>query len=123
MDFMLKPHGYCLVENNFIIKPKRSLASPIAEKNGGINLNDKDIYGGSAEGYTAGVNFYADKNVRFQLNYSYVNHDRYANGKNKLFVGYDLTGALTKDPTQVADSKGKAGDDYGMLGFRFEINF
>ena len=76
-----------------------------------INLNDKDIYGGSAEGYTAGVNFYADKNVRFQLNYSYVNHDRYANGKNKLFVGYDLTGALTKDPTQVADSKGKAGDD------------
>ncbi|MBK7372742.1 MAG: porin [Saprospiraceae bacterium] len=88
-----------------------------------INLNDKDIYGGSAEGYTAGVNFYADKNVRFQVNYSYVNHDRYANGKNKLFVGYDLTGALTKDPTQVADSKGKAGDDYGMLGFRFEINF
>jgi phosphate-selective porin OprO/OprP len=88
-----------------------------------INMNDKDIYGGSAEGYTAGLNFYADKNVRFQVNYSYVNHDRYASGKKKLFVGYDLNGALTKDPAKVADAKGKAGEDFGMLGFRFEINF
>jgi phosphate-selective porin OprO/OprP len=88
-----------------------------------INLNDKDIYGGSAEGYTAGINFYAAKNFRFQVNYSYVNHDRYASGKKKLFVGYDLNGVLTKDPAQVADPNGKAGEDFGMLGVRFEINF
>lgn len=88
-----------------------------------IDMNDKDIYGGAAEAYTAGINFYAAKNIRFMMNYSYVNHDRYASGKGKLFVGHDLTGALTKDPKQVADPKGKAGDDFGMLGVRFEINF
>lgn len=88
-----------------------------------IDMNDKSVNGGSAEAYTAGVNVYAAKNVRFQINYSYVNHDRYASGKNKLYVGHDLTGALTKDPTKVADPKGKAGEDYGMMGVRFEINF
>jgi len=88
-----------------------------------IDMNDKNINGGSAEAYTAGVNVYAAKNVRFQINYSYVNHDRYASGKKKLFVGHNLSGALTKDPTQVADANGKAGEDYGMLGVRFEINF
>ncbi|HNR06265.1 MAG TPA: porin [Saprospiraceae bacterium] len=88
-----------------------------------IDMNDKDIYGGAAEAYTAGINFYAAKNIRLMMNYSYVNHDRYASGKGKLFVGHDLTGALTKDPRQVADPKGKAGDDFGMLGVRFEINF
>lgn len=88
-----------------------------------IDLNDETIYGGSAEAYTGGVNVYASKNVRFQVNYSWVNHDRYASGKNKLYVGYDVEGALTKDPTKVATAKGKAGEDYGMLGVRFEINF
>jgi phosphate-selective porin OprO/OprP len=88
-----------------------------------IDLNDKDIYGGSAEAITAGINIYASKNVKCQINYSYVNHDRYASGKNKLFVGYDLEGQLTKDPTKVADAKGKAGEDFGMLGVRFEIDF
>lgn len=88
-----------------------------------IDMNDKTIYGGAAEAYTAGVNFYASKNVRFQLNYSYINHDRYASGKKKLYVGYDLSGNLTKDPTQVATANGKAGEDYGLLGVRCEINF
>lgn len=88
-----------------------------------INLNDKDVYGGAAEGYTAGINFYAAKNFKMQLNYSYLNHDRYANGKGKLNVGYDVTGALTKDPTKVADPSGKAGHDYGQLGIRCEIDF
>jgi phosphate-selective porin OprO/OprP len=88
-----------------------------------ITLNDKEITGGSAEGFTAGLNFYTAKNVKFQLNYSYVNHDRYASAKGKVYVGYDLTGALTKDPKKVADAAGKAGEDYGMLGIRCEIDF
>jgi len=88
-----------------------------------INLNNKDVYGGAADGYTAGLNFYASRNFKFQINYSYVNHDRYANGKGKLFVGRDVEGNLTKDPTKVATSAGKAGNDYGMLGVRFEIDF
>lgn len=88
-----------------------------------VNLNNKDIYGGSAEGYTAGINFYTAKNVKFQLNYTYVNHDRYANGKGKLYVGHDLDGNLTKDPTKVADPAGKAGEDFGAIGLRCEIDF
>lgn len=88
-----------------------------------IDLNDKTIYGGSAEGITAGINFYTGKNVKFQLNYSHLNHDRYASGKHKLYVGHDASGALTKDPTQVVDADGKAGEDYNQWGLRCEINF
>ncbi|MGC3978151.1 MAG: porin [Paludibacteraceae bacterium] len=88
-----------------------------------VNLNDKDIYGGSAEGYTAGLNFYTARNVKFQLNYTYVNHDRYASGKGKLFVGHDIDGNLTKDPKKVADAAGKAGEDFGSIGLRCEIDF
>jgi len=88
-----------------------------------INLNDKDIMGGSAEGYTAGLNFYTSKNFKFQLNYSYLNHDRYANGKGKLYVGHDINGSLTKDPTKVTDPTGKAGNDFSQIGIRCEIDF
>lgn len=88
-----------------------------------VNLNDKDVFGGSAEGYTAGLNFYAAKNFKFQINYSYVNHDRYASGKGKLYVGHDIEGNLTKNPAKVVEADGKAGNDYGMLGVRCEIDF
>lgn len=88
-----------------------------------VNLNNKDIYGGSAEGYTAGLNFYTARNVKFQLNYTYVNHDRYATGKGKLYVGHDIDGNLTKNPTKVADPAGKAGEDFGSIGLRCEIDF
>lgn len=88
-----------------------------------LDLNDKTIYGGSAEGYTAGINFYAAQNVKIQLNYSHLNHDRYASGKGKLYTGYDVAGDLTKDPTKVSDAKGSAGEDYNQVGIRCEINF
>lgn len=88
-----------------------------------IDLNNKTIHGGSAEAITAGINFYTSKNVKFQLNISNINHDRYASGKGKLYVGKDANGALTKDPTKVAEADGKAGDDYNQLGIRCEINF
>lgn len=88
-----------------------------------IDLNDKDVNGGSANVYTAGLNFYTARNVKFQLNYSIVNHDRYANGKGKLFVGHDAAGDLTKNPALVVDAKGKAGEDYNILGLRCEIDF
>lgn len=88
-----------------------------------INMNDKDVKGGSAEGYTVGLNFYATRNFKMQVNYSYLNHDRYATGKGKLFVGHDLNGNLTRDPAKVVESNGKAGNDYGSLGIRCEIDF
>lgn len=90
-----------------------------------IDLNDFDanIFGGAAEGYTVGLNYYVNPNIKFAANYTYHNHDRFANGKGNLFVGTDANGILTKDPTNVTESDGKAGDDYGQFSIRFEVNF
>jgi len=90
-----------------------------------VNANDFDaeVYGGSAEGYSIGLNYYVNPNVKFMMNYIYNNHDRYANGKGKLYVGYDENGDLTKDPFEVVNPKGEGGDDFGMVSFRIEIDF
>jgi phosphate-selective porin OprO/OprP len=90
-----------------------------------VDANDAKagIYGGSAEAYTVGFNYHFNPNVKFMVNYVYNNHDRYANGKGKLFVGHDVAGNLTKDPVKVVETKGNAGDDFGMLAFRVEVDF
>jgi len=90
-----------------------------------LNMNsgfDK-VMGGAGEGITLGLNYYANNNVKIMLNYAYLNHDRYASGKNKLFVGNDADGKLTRNPKLVADEAGKAGNDYSMVSIRFEVNF
>ena len=56
-------------------------------------------------------------------NYTYHNHDRFANGKGKLYVGHDSAGNLTKDWSLVTETNGDAGDDYGQFSVRFEVNF
>ena len=90
-----------------------------------INLNDTkaQIMGGSANGYTAGATYHVNPNVKFMINYSYIDHDRYASGKGKLYVGHDIDGNLTKDYTKVTETGGNAGDDYGFIQFRAEIDF
>lgn len=90
-----------------------------------VDANDKgaDIYGGSAEAYAVGLNYYFNPNVKCMINYVYNNNDRFANGKGKLFVGHDIDGNLTKDPAEVVETKGNAGDDFGMFAFRLEIDF
>ncbi len=90
-----------------------------------INLNDTKaaVMGGSANGYTAGITYHVNPNVKFMINYSYINHDRYANGKGSLYVGHDVEGNLTRIPSLVAESAGKGGDDYGFIQARAEIDF
>ncbi len=90
-----------------------------------VNANDFDaeIYGGSADGIALGLNYHFNANVRFMLNYAYNNHDRFANGKGKLYVGHDSDGNLTKDPFAVVESDGDAGEDFSMISCRFEITF
>ncbi|MDD5854937.1 MAG: porin [Prevotella sp.] len=88
-----------------------------------LGLNDNDIYGGSGENFTAGLNFYVNNNVKIVLNYQYSNNDRYANGKGKLYVGHDADGNPVKDFTKVTERKGKGGVNYHMLAMRFEIDF
>ena len=93
------------------------------------NLNDTResakalVYGGSAEAYTIGLNWWVTNNVRMQLNYQFNNNDRYANGKNKLNVGFDADGKPTKDYAKVVAPAGKAGVDYSMVALRFEVDF
>lgn len=88
-----------------------------------LSLNSRNVMGGSGEAYAVGLNYYINNHVKIMVNYQYNNNDRYANGKGKLFVGHDATGAPTKDPMKVVEGKNKAGVDYNMLAMRFEINF
>jgi len=90
-----------------------------------LDLNDLDaqIYGGSANGYTVGLNYYVNDNVKFMLNYVYLDHDRYANGKGKLNVGHDSDGMLTTDFRKITEEAGKGGEDFGFIQARFEIDF
>ena len=84
---------------------------------------DQAIFGGSAELYGAGLNFYLGKNVKMALNYQYVNNDRYANGKGKLYCGVDADNNPTKDYKAVVAGDGDAGVNYHMLLARFQVAF
>ncbi len=90
-----------------------------------LKLNDFDagIYGGGGNAYTVGLNYYVNHNVSFKLDYSYIDLDRYANYRGKLYVGYDENGDLTKDSFKVDASKGTPGEQYGMIQLRCEIDF
>jgi phosphate-selective porin OprO/OprP len=90
-----------------------------------LSLNDFDaqIYGGGANAYTFGINYHVNSNIKFMLNYTYADHDRYANGKDKLYIGYDSNGNLTKDWSKVDASKGQPGERYGFIQFRCEVDF
>ena len=94
----------------------------------GMSLDDifsisGDIFGGSGEAYTVGLNYYPTKNVKIVLNWQYNNNDRYANAKGKSYVGYDLKGAPTKDPNKEVAPSGKGGVDYQTPALRFQVAF
>ena len=86
-------------------------------------IADTNIFGGSGEAYTVGLNYYPNKNVKIVLNWQYNNNDRYANAKGKSYVGYDLEGKPTKNPDKVVAPTGKGGVDYQMLAVRFQVAF
>lgn len=88
-----------------------------------MNSRIDGIMAGAGEGYTVGLNYHVNNNVKIMLNYAYLNHDRYANGKGKLFVGHDASGELTRDPKLVVDEAGNAGEDFSMVSVRFEVDF
>lgn len=75
------------------------------------------LQGGSGESYTVGINYYFNYNVKIMLNYAYMNHDRYADGKGKYKTfdididGNDIT------PT------GEAGIDFSTIQARLLIAF
>ena len=82
-----------------------------------------DVYGGSGHAYTVGLNYYPSKNVKIVLNWQYNDNDKWANGKDKFYVGYDKDGYPTKDGALVDSSKGIEGVDYQMVAVRFQVAF
>lgn len=85
-----------------------------------IDLNGNLVNGGASNGWTLGATYYATRNLKLQLNYSYVSHDKYANAAGSAAVGVKTDGELTKDPEEVV---GKGGNDYGILGLRIQLKF
>lgn len=81
-----------------------------------LNLNDFDsgVLGGQKGQWTVGINYYASRNVKFMLNYSYVNHDQYADGSGD-YADYVLKAAPGETP--------KTGFDYSFIAWRCEIDF
>ncbi|MEN8120606.1 MAG: porin [Bacteroidota bacterium] len=90
-----------------------------------MNANDieAEVTGGAAEAYTAGLTWRPNPNVRLMVNYSYLNHDRYANGKGKLYIYRDDAGVLYRDVTGMDVAEGEAGEKFHMMGLRVEIDF
>ena len=70
------------------------------------------LQGGSGETYTLGLSYYFNYNVKIMVNYAYVNHDRWADGKGKF-----TTDELVPLPT------GEAGIDVHTLSTRLQITF
>ena len=83
------------------------------------------ITGGKANMYELGLNYYPCKNVKIMLNYSFVDQDKYANGKGsdkgKFMVGFDEDGKPTKKSSEVVSKQ--QGVDYHMLALRFQVAF
>ena len=90
-----------------------------------VDVNDADagILGGAGESLTLGINYYVNPNIKFMLNYNYLNHDRYATGKGELFIYEDESGEQFTDVTGLNVPAGDAGDDFSFFSVRFEVDF
>lgn len=88
-----------------------------------IDMNSKNIMGGSSNQFTFGVNYYINENLKLQFNYSAISHDKYANANGDAFIGYDVNGELTSNILQLDESKGKAKNNYSAFNFRFQLRF
>ncbi len=106
--------------------------SDFNNKNGSDDPLDWGVMGGSGEGFTFAVNYYAPKNVKLSLNYGYLNFDRYANQRGRLVTGVDVNGVPTRnplliDPNRTTDFQGNAvpepGERFHWIAVRFQVAF
>ena len=75
------------------------------------------LQGGSGETYTLGLSYYFNYNVKLMLNYAYVNHDRWADGKGK-YKTFDID-ASGNDITPT----GQGGIDFHTIQARILVAF
>jgi phosphate-selective porin OprO/OprP len=106
------PWNYREAEFTKIKANDKSGAWEVAARYSYINLNDfnSGVRGGQKGQITVGLNYYASNNVKFMINYSYVDHDRYSDGSG------DYAAIVNPGfyPT---------GYDYSFLAWRCEIDF
>lgn len=88
-----------------------------------LNSRADGVMGGSGDAWTLGLNYYPNNNVKFMVNYAIVNHDRYANGRGRLFIGTDAAGNKTTNPLLAVEPDGEAGEDYRVLAVRVQVSF
>ncbi len=88
-----------------------------------IDLNGTEVKGGSANGWTLGLNYYATRRFKVQLNYSYVDNDKYASAFGQAAVGYKENGEIAYSGNEVDTTRGKGGNAYGILGVRLQLSF
>jgi len=85
------------------------------------------IMGGKANMYELGLNYYPTKNVKIVLNYSFIDQDKYANGKGgdkgKFYTGVNEDGKPTKKANEIKAKGMQQGVDYHMLALRFQVAF
>jgi phosphate-selective porin OprO/OprP len=85
-----------------------------------LNLNSRDIYGGSGENYALGLVYHINNNVKCMMNYQYSRNDKYANNKGKAIIGRKEDGTPTSNPKEAAYDFGVR---FQALQFRIEIDF
>jgi len=71
-----------------------------------LDMNDKEIKGGASNQYTAGVNYYVNENLKLQLNYYYITHDRFASADGEINI-----------------PESQSGNNYNSLNLRVQLRF
>ena len=92
---------------------------------GFVNATDEKagIYGGAGNSYSIGLTYFLNANIRFKLDYNYINHDKYANGNGKLYIYEDAQGNKYTDPEGLNVDDSQLGDDIKFISFRAEMDF
>ncbi len=85
-----------------------------------LNLNSKDIFGGSGQNIGAGVVYHINNNVKAMVNWQYSQNDRYANYKGRAVIGLNEAGQPTKNPLQAVSDIGVR---FHTLQTRIEFDF
>ncbi len=121
-------HVYDLEEAKYmhVNKGKKWGDIEVAARFQTFDLNDGPITGGKANMYELGLNYYAGRNVKIMLNYSFIDQDKYANGsgedKGSFIIG--LKDGIKTAKSSELNTKGmKGGVDYQMLAIRFQVIF
>jgi len=88
-----------------------------------INLNSKELYGGSGENYILGVVFHINNNVKMMLNGQYARNDKYAGNKGRAVIGRDANGNYTSSNTGPTAAVSDFGVRFNTVQARIEIDF